>query len=387
MFDGLSQDARVKLLEFFDGITAATLWPLSPPQRRPVAVSEPLAVRTVARLVKPGVVEVQFGAPPELLDLWVTELSKGRLFVHTTEYATLRAHLEVRLNAPHGTFSLETEVVHQVIFPPLTELPFGVGLQLVNFGEVKGRLEQFLQGAEAPPIPTTDPLRVASVFQAVKRFFAGLETGRARNALGLSAEATPLDQRARLLELKKLFSESPPGATPPQLARLDAALRALTRLERQLAVRDQSVAGDLAIIRPEAPEPPPEVVFEDAAPEDTSAESLVGQAEVFATAAMRPQAREAIVEALKLRCDEGQLVRAIGVCVRLGDLPLGVSIAQRAITANQKCAPAWRALMTIYELKGHYALALRAAQTLAALEPGDSRLKARVAKLKSLAGK
>ncbi len=395
-FDPLTAVARGKLLEFFEGISAATLWPLEPPPRPAVLSEAPGLVRTLAQRVKPGVVEVAFGSVPELLDLWVRDLSKGRLFVHTAEYAVLRARLEVRLRAAHGTFTLETEVVHQVVFAPASEPAFGLGLQLAGFAAVKERLEQFLRGAQAPVPAAPDPeqaSRLAAVLDEVKRFFAGLETGQPRHALGLSAQATPLEHRARLVELERLFSRTPGGASAPQLARLDAALRALTRLDRQQAVRDQAV-GQLALVpeetpvfRPGPPPPPPSTAYDDLEPDQHSADALISQAEVFITTDMRSDAREAILEALELDCDEPLLERAIGVCMRTGDVSMGVAISQRVLAANPKSASAWRALLTIYEQKGHFALALRAAQALQGLEPRDAQHRARVSKLKGLASR
>lgn len=343
----------------------------------------------LAVLVAPNALEIAFKSPAQLTRLWEKELSKSRVFVYTTARFALRAAVQLRLRAAHGVGVLPAEVVHQL--PGVAGAVSGLGLQLLGGAATQEKLFTFVQQRQVVSPPAVDASQLTEVLEEARRFLGGLEHGPVTTALGLSTAASALDGQRRLSELKRLFALQLEGITAPQQARLDAAARALTQVERQWAVRERQVPGSLALSQEEQPpanevaESPIETPVNTTQEELARAEELLAQADVFLTTDMVLEARKMAYEALELRCSEALLLRAMAVLHAAGDSSRACSIGNSLVQQNSRNKKAWALLLDIHEGKKQLGLAIRAAEMVVRLDSQDSRTKQRLAQLKRLA--
>ena len=170
----------------------------------------------------------------ELRPVWMSDISKGGLFVRSQDGLPLRTTVVVHIRSPDGTLALEAEVVHVVPAGPGVEA--GIGLQFVNLSPerrraievgVEGLAERLEVLGELPSAPGP---KAEEVIRAVQNFLRGFEREDLYAALGVEPPATPEEVGHRLASLSGLF-ESAPEALPPALAaRMSHARSLLARV-------------------------------------------------------------------------------------------------------------------------------------------------------------
>lgn len=165
----------------------------------------------------------------DLRATWMSDISKGGLFVQTSEDLPLRTAVTVHIRTPDGELALGAEVVHAVPGPQ-----GGVGLQFVDLTlERRRAIEAYVEGlaerlhaAEAAPPPPN--ARAEEVVRAVQNFLRGFEREDLYGAVGAEPTASPEELTHRLRSLTGLF-ESPADALPPAVAARMSHARSLLR--------------------------------------------------------------------------------------------------------------------------------------------------------------
>lgn len=193
--------------------------------------------RQFTRFISRQAVSVQVQSRQELEILWTSDISKGGLFVECASPPPVHSHLEVRLDTPDGGLVMRAEVVH-VIDPEMARQighPAGAGLQFVDLDEAKRKaIQQYVDGI-ASSLSSQSPA-VASgvageaVAATARKLLSSMEEGDLYAALGVQPHLSDGEVRARIEELRTQLSAPPADIPPPQLARIESALRALERV-------------------------------------------------------------------------------------------------------------------------------------------------------------
>ncbi len=200
------------------------------------------AKRRHLRFVTRDRVELAAGDRNALRQVWMTDISKGGLFVATDDPPGLRQRVEVRLETPDGALKLFAEVVH-ILSPDDAErfgTSAGVGLQFIDLDpDCRNAIESYVEGLAAElqratdSKPSTSP--AADVQAITKQVLQGFEQGDLYAALGVDGWVSQRDIEARVAELCALL-QATEGLTTAQASRVT-----LTRgLVRRIAV----VLGD-----------------------------------------------------------------------------------------------------------------------------------------------
>jgi serine/threonine-protein kinase len=193
--------------------------------------------------------------------VWTENISKGGLFVRTEQPPARGTTVEVIIETPDGAFKLRAEVVHVIDEATARQVghPSGVGLQFIDlspenkaaiFRYVEGvadRLEQNLGSAGGSSSGAGAPTG-ASVERALARareFISGIEKNDLYGALVVPPNAPAQDIAQRLADLRQVFSGAKDKASPPQLARLNAALKLLDRAAALLNAPERRLEYDL----------------------------------------------------------------------------------------------------------------------------------------------
>lgn len=414
-FERLTSDARSALERFVGGLSDVAR-----------AGREARAVLSGASVV------VRTHTLAELQALWGQDLSKGGLFVATPSPPPLGTRLPVELHTPGGSLSLTAEVVH-VLDAETARLalhPAGAGLQLLDLaGDKRQALESYALGHTARlgaqvTARAAGTASMPSVLEAVRALFHGVEKGDCHLALGLGAEASEAEERARVTELRALLSSPPLEATPPQLARIHAARRVLLRVEQHLEAwrragqgeltrlpegRDPEVARELQrLLRAAADEVRRGDLFEarrtlvaarELAPGDADIEGrlaavvagiqrrraldLLEPAATFVVAGMKKQALEHARGALALSDAKDVRVAALRVLYQAGASDEALDLARALSELDPSLPVPLEVRLRVHEQREEHADALAAAEALFALRPDDGKLKVRVKKLRA----
>jgi tetratricopeptide (TPR) repeat protein len=369
--------------------------------------------RSGARFVDHATVYVR----PErdlLTELWGQSLKHGGLFAEGDP-----PPFGTQLTVVIGSMHVRAEVVHVQ--------ENGAGLQLKDFDGVRATAIQRFVDGETEEIeyqedkPVGPPL--GKVLAVVRRLFAGLEEDDPLGALGLAPTAHEKEVQTRAEGLRRLLSVKPPGASPPQLARIDAAFRAVARAEplaltRVAALRKEAelaVAGKKDSARDEARKLVAEATSLEArglrmdarrcleralelTPTDDAirrryealtsqmdiarAADLLASAEVFVTGVgMTEQAIRNAREAARITSMREIRLRAIRVLAKACEYTDAELLAQELLEKDPRDALALQALMLIHEKAQNWSEAARAGEALVRLKPYDEDIAKRVKKI------
>jgi hypothetical protein len=372
-----------------------------------------------ARFVQPDIVHVEVSRP-HLLALWHAGLRVGALAAGGAA-PPLRTHVKVRI----GPLKLRAEVV-------FIDPQGSCGLQLLDLeGDKRVALERYLNESLSG-IPyrentsVTAPVMVS--FGLAQRLLNGLAQNDPFAALGLppGTRAEHLDNH--LAELRRVLADDPADATPPQLARVQSARRAIGRLEALLAPH---IGAQRELIKQappsEAPRTPTtaplaERVRELVAharrraqeghaaearrltlraleklPGDPEAEQLLkdidrlaavgpanellDKAEVFAQGlGMTRSAIGMACEAARLCAAKPVRLRAIAVLHKAKANAEALSVAEHLLASHPHDPQVLLVLLELYESTDAWSRALKAGEALLRLQPNDGALAKRVKK-------
>lgn len=400
-YDGLSPATAEKLRAFVDTLVREAKLV----QRRAGGV----------RFVGASTVEVSVGRAL-LRALWEQSLKMGGLFAEGAS-PPLGSRVEVLL----GSLRLAAEVVQ--VLPGV-----GAGLQLVDFiGPTRQALERFVEGTAEDIHVDKAEVRgppLAKVMAAARQLFAGLDATDGFAAIGVPPTADEAEVKKRVASLTRLFFGPHPDATPPQAARIEAALRALSRLEPALMARVAALRHHAELVpRPSAPVPDATELKEqlerataaerigdriearrlltralEMAPEredikkrlaqvqealdNAKAAESLGQAEVFVQGlGMKDDAARLARQALQITQARELRLRALAVLAKAGAVDEAIGVAEELLLGDAQDALALQALMQLHEREEQWARAARAGEALLRVRPNDSELAKRVRRL------
>lgn len=348
-------------------------------------------------------VRVRLATDSQLNETWIEDISLGGLFLATDAPPSIGTCLDVELETPGGSLLLAAEVVHVVDERTAAFMGHaqGAGLQFLDLdGAKRDALERYVEGL-APSLSeggerSSGSLQVPNaVMRLVKRVFEGIDRGDVDRALGLDLDATHEQRRTRVERLLALFGSPPPGTTAPQVARLEAASRALTRIQHRIAREEARGGGplpdDAARLVRRGDDPGADASA--SSPSEASstldvrsrreAQILLESAEACLCAGVDDRAREQALCAVALCSARDIRTRALRVLVQADAAKEAVALGRELVAEDPKDPAAWEAVFTLYEKKGMVELAVRAAETLVTLRPKDARWRARVKALKA----
>jgi tetratricopeptide (TPR) repeat protein len=221
--------------------------------------------------------------------------------------------------------------------------------------------------------------------------------------------------------MKRLFSAPRPDATPPQAARIEAACRAVARLEPVLLARVAAMRKEaqLATVKVDVSDQVHELVVEatrfeienkkvearkslekalELAPDDEAvkrklgtltaaidlaqAAELVKSAEVFVNGVgMKGEAVRRAREAVRLTKHREVRLLAVRVFAKAGESADAILIAEELVDADPRDALAMQALLTLHEKAHDWRAAAKIGEALLRLKGGDVELQKRLKKI------
>lgn len=349
------------------------------------------ALLAPARFANPAIVQVK--TPRVVLQqLWDQSLKHGGLFA-AGDPPPLGSVVRVLI----GPLELTGEVVH--IDHAADGARRGAGLQIRDLeGAKREALVRFLDGSvdvlfyrdarfhSAP---------VAKVLSLARRLFLGIEENEPLAGVGLLNTATADEVKARVQQLRTVFQTPPEDATPPQLARLEAALRALDHLEPSLLARvapqrqatreaapvslgdrkPTGVWGAVGVAVRDAPgavphrAPSSRFIKASAAAADIDAvRALLQEANDHERKSERAQARKALVKALELAPDDVAVQQRLAAVDAALDLARALDLLAKAEVFIQGVGMKDQAIENANEaarISSHREVRLRAVRVLA----------------------
>lgn len=174
----------------------------------------------------------------EVRTAWMTDISKGGLFVKTEDAPPVHARVTVRVSGPDGRIELGAEIVHVVdeALAQRSGRARGLGLQFVELPPAaKQALDRYVD-AIANRMETKAMSAAERAGQAMlvmgkaAGILQGIEAEDLYRALSLAPSATPEAIAHRVRELAHVFDEAPGTLTAPQRARLDTARAELRKI-------------------------------------------------------------------------------------------------------------------------------------------------------------
>lgn len=343
--------------------------------------------RLEPRFTGPGRVRVSVPSREQLQELVCNNISRGGMFVVTAAPPLPRTMVEVELATVSGTLMLRAEVVHVVDGPGA-----GAGLQFLPLtAEQQQALLRLLEGQPALAAGVSAPsvdLR-QSALRAARQLLDSVDHQDGHAALGIAPDASAAVIRSRAAELREQFTAAMTGATPPQSARLVAAVRSLARVERgvlhQAALQARATGAELQVINAalETVAPPSPPVPAAQAPargqQRDTALDLVHSAAVCLDAGMRSEAARRVREAVRLNSDGDVVAGAVQVLVKAGAAADAARFARRVLPQLERNEAFLRAAEHAAEAAGDLILARRVLEQLAAMLPRDVGIAERLA--------
>lgn len=204
-----------------------------------VILPEPKDVtRTHPRFVAEKKVGLRVDARNDLKTLWMENISKGGLFVRTNTPLPRGSVVDVEISTPDGDLTLRAEVVHVASPAQAPGGNAGVGLAFTNLGAeqkdaihryVDGLADRLATGQATGDITTIPAQSILETLARAKALIVHAENNDLYKALAVDAAAQTKDVMMKIEALRQQFSGAMSSATPPQLARLNAALKLLDR--------------------------------------------------------------------------------------------------------------------------------------------------------------
>lgn len=183
--------------------------------------------------------------------LWIENISKGGLFVATSDPPPLRSRVDVHIDAPAGRVTLSAEVVHILDASAAQALGMepGVGLQFLGLDDKMTKvIERYVEGIAERMQRETQDLEVqttVSVREVMEHAHQLLQRTDLYEALNISPKAPGEEIGQRIRELEELFSNPPKEANPAQLLRIASTKKMLDRVSRVLLVPGRRLEHDL----------------------------------------------------------------------------------------------------------------------------------------------
>jgi uncharacterized protein (TIGR02266 family) len=198
------------------------------------------ATRSHPRFLAEKTVGVRLDLRSELKTLWTENISKGGLFVRTDSPPPRGTVVEVVISTPDGEVAMKAEVVHVVDRATAQAVghPAGVGLAFVDvrpehrkaIGLYVDGIADRLTSDDVPRIDDSSERASTDAVLAIARELIGrTEENDLYGALGVDPAVNAAEITLRVQSLKQRFTVAMAAATPPQLARLNAALKLLDR--------------------------------------------------------------------------------------------------------------------------------------------------------------
>jgi len=371
----------------------------------------------------------------DLKELWLSNLSKGGLFVESPTPPEVGTRVSVELETPGGMLKLAADVVHTVTRESAAALgmPSGAGLQFVTLERPqRDALHAYIEG-RAPTLqvqaePAARNATAATVMGTVAVFFTHVEKQDPLGALQLRKDAGDAEIAARVEQLRAMFSNPPADATAAQRTRLDSAARTLVRVESHLR-RAPKVSVDVTAASSHARSTPAAEVqpiiqkylveardheaasrfaqaremlirLREIAPNHPGlgdriaslkdrvdremATALLDDAEAIAeTSDAEVEVARRVRKALDLTLDRTLQLRGMHLFMRVRDLDAARRVAVELTGRFPDDQAAWAVLVHIHEKSSNWGDALNAAEELFLLRPNDSQLKDQVDDLRA----
>lgn len=169
---------------------------------------------------------------------WMTDISKGGLFVKTSEPPPVSSRVEVSMPGPDGRLTLTVSVMHVVdeATAARTGRERGAGLQFVDLDpEAKKGLDRYVDEIanrrETRAMSAIERAGQAmDLMSKVKTLLDGLGAEDLYAAVSSSPNASAEEIAKKTKELGKIFDEIPETLTAAQKGRVDMAKDALRRV-------------------------------------------------------------------------------------------------------------------------------------------------------------
>jgi hypothetical protein len=226
----------------------------------PPAVSPPPALATAPRATLRGPagmfvtadrLDVRCGGAAEVRALWTEHLSRGGLFVETSDLRPTGTRVEVSLSTPDGAVSFSGLVVHAA---PLSGAgPAGLGLQLADLPpQTKQAIVAYAEG-QAPVLATRRPAEaeadtadVDAAATRARRLLEQLGSSDVYKVLEIAPDATDAALKERIATVARGMSSAAQHASPQKAARIEQAVLALGRLSQSLGDPLRRLEHDLS---------------------------------------------------------------------------------------------------------------------------------------------
>jgi uncharacterized protein (TIGR02266 family) len=231
-----------------------------PPGESKPDTTGPTVTRVHPRFLAEKKVALKVGERSDLRPVWTENISKGGLFVKTETPPQRGTIVEVVITSPEGEITLRAEVVHVVDVALARQInqSAGVGLQFVSLSqEQRSAISRYVDGiAEklemvGPAAKTeTDAVARASVERTLARaktFIQLVESNQLYKALEVASMATQQEINNKINDLRKLFANAEPQATPPQVLRLKQATKMLERAATLMGSTERRLEYDFRV--------------------------------------------------------------------------------------------------------------------------------------------
>ena len=205
-------------------------------------------MRRHPRFITRQKVELTVEGRNALRPVWMRDISKGGLFIETTEPPALRTPVSVTIQTPDGQLELRAEVVH--VRQPEDTHRSGVGIQFVDLdADKRSAIENYVEGLAARLSgdieATVTRLSEASLTQAVQSFLRAFEREDIYTALGAAPDAPGEEIEDRLLALHQIFKTDARTLSPALATRLSHAVTLLGRIRTLMLDEPRRLDYDL----------------------------------------------------------------------------------------------------------------------------------------------
>jgi hypothetical protein len=398
-FEGLSSETQALLERLVEGLVDAA--------------RHERARRSAARWQPPSTIVVR-DERAIVATLWAQGLDRGALYVESPEAPAFGTRVSVSV----GALTLHGDVVH-------ADPGRGFGVQILDLDAKKRAAVAAFADGTAESIAVEEVKVVGpplgKVLAAARRLFTGIEENDGFSGIGLPDTSTADEVRERCEGMRRLFSTHRPDATPPQAARIEAACRAVARLEPVLLARVAAMRkeAELATVKVDVSDEVRELVTEgtrcelqnkkveartaferalELAPDDDAlrqklaslnaaidrahATDLVKSADVFVSGVgMKAEAVKRAREAVRLTKDRDVRLLAVRVFAKAGEQADATLVAEELVDADPRDVLALQALLTLHERAHDWRAAAKAGEALLRLKGGDVELQKRLKKI------
>lgn len=212
-----------------------------------------MATRRHLRFVTHQKVELRADDRNDLRLVWMTDISKGGLFVETNDPPPMRQRVTVTLQTPDGAVPLAAEVVHIVDAENAARMGAspGVGLQFVNLdADLREAIQAYVEGLsaaliieDAPASATTDNL--ISVMAVIRQVLDGFEQEDVYAALQIEPTSSAEAIERRIDDLLAQLHAADGRLTAAQASRASHVRNLLRRVQAMMSSAERRFDYDL----------------------------------------------------------------------------------------------------------------------------------------------